>query len=273
MRKYLSFLLVIALSSILIACENGFLGLFEKKDSNPTGDLKIEFRARYNTIPLVMNNGLYTNEHDDTLVVTDLNYYVSNIVLENANGDDYIVPQEDSYYLIRNNSQADRTIDLSNVPEGDYVAMRFTVGVDSSKSTADASERTDDLDVIENADMYWAWNSGYIFFKMEGTSPQGQEINGQNQFRYHIGGFGGYNTPTINNLREARVGFNNLSAQVRAGGQAPFVILGPNIYRFFGAKHKISIKDHPVVMLTPTSSEVADNIAEMFEFDHLHNYQ
>lgn len=78
--------------------------------------------------------------------------------------------------------------------------MSFILGVDSLRSTKDLSERTGVLDpTAAGGDMYWSWNSGYNSLKMEGTSrslPMGGD------FMYHIGGFGGYSSATINNIKK-----------------------------------------------------------------------
>ena len=61
---------------------------------------------------------------------------------------------------------------LKNIPAGDYNQITFTIGVDSLRSTMDVSKRPGVLDPAQGHDgMYWTWNSGYIFFKMEGISP------------------------------------------------------------------------------------------------------
>jgi len=274
MKKTTIFLLHVLLSLSFFACSDDPNG----EDSNTKkGDLLIEFRATYNTQPLFMNIGKYTNAFKDTLIVNTFNYYISNLVLESTNGQEYALPKDESYFLIRNDEQESRSLNLKNIPEADYTALRFTIGVDSLKSVADISEREGALDIVDNSDMYWEWNAGYIFFKIEGSSPQAPEKNGQKLFRYHIGGFGGLNTPTANNLREARVPFINLSntqltANVRQGGKAPFIILGPNIYKLFSVQHDVSIRDYHTVMTPSKSTEIADNISQMFEFDHLHNY-
>ena len=197
MRKLL-FICLIAAFSFLIACD-------DDTEDTRTGELIFKFENKVNRIPLVMNNGRYTNAFVDTFIVTTINYYISNIILEKENSDGsiyyYVVPKEESYFLIRGNESASRTFTLSNIPVGQYTGVSFMVGVDSTKSTADIEERTGVLDPIENDDMYWTWNSGYIFFKLEGRSPQAPEVNGQQLFRYHIGGFGGYDGETFNNLR------------------------------------------------------------------------
>ena len=37
--------------------------------------------------------------------------------------------------------------------------------------------------------MYWAWNSGYINFKLEGTSDKCNTR--KNEFQFHLGGYSG----------------------------------------------------------------------------------
>lgn len=82
---------------------------------------------------------------------------------------------------------------LKNIPAGEYKEIRFLLGVDSLKSIAPASERTGVLDPADRWrwKSYRMWNSGYIFVKVEGTSPQAplDSASNSNKFRYHIGLF------------------------------------------------------------------------------------
>ena len=146
-----------------------------------------------------MNTGTYTNAAGEQLTVTKLKYYVSNFVLTNANGTVYTVPQDSCYFLIDESDESTHEPVL-HVPEGEYKTVSFLIGVDSLRSTKDISERMGTLDpTSEGGDMYWGWNSGYIFFKMEGTSPASASPGGV--FMYHVGGFGGYSSKTLNNLK------------------------------------------------------------------------
>ena len=140
------------------------------------------------------------NAVGESLKITKLKYYVSNFVLTNADGTIYTVPQDSCYFLIDESDPATHEPALK-VPEGEYKTLTFTVGVDSLRNTMDISKRTGVLDPATTAaDMYWGWNSGYIFFKVEGTSPVITAAG--NVFQYHIGGFGGYSSPTPNNLKK-----------------------------------------------------------------------
>jgi len=65
----------------------------------------------------------------------------------------------------------------------DIDAIRFNIGIDSS--TNSGGVKGGDLDPAKN--MYWAWQSGYINFKLEGKSKICKTRN--NVFQYHIGGY------------------------------------------------------------------------------------
>ena len=75
------------------------------------------------------------------------------------------------------------------VRQKSYRGILLTLGVPAigqggdTLNHADASLMSYPLDV--DADMYWAWNPGYIFLKMEG---QVQGATGWSSFSYHIGG-------------------------------------------------------------------------------------
>ena len=71
-----------------------------------------------------------------------------------------------------------------NIPKNQvYNRVEFNIGVDSSTSVAGIL--TGDLD--PRMGMYWAWQSGYINFKLEGVL----NTKVQQPFQYHIGGYAG----------------------------------------------------------------------------------
>lgn len=71
-----------------------------------------------------------------------------------------------------------------NIPKNQvYNRVEFNIGVDSSMSVAGIL--TGDLD--PRMGMYWAWQSGYINFKLEGDL----NTKVQQPFQYHIGGYAG----------------------------------------------------------------------------------
>ena len=72
---------------------------------------------------------------------------------------------------------------LSNVPLQKIKFIHFYIGIDSITSVSGALEG--DLDPSKG--MYWAWQSGYINFKIEGKSPSAKTR--KNKFHFHVGGY------------------------------------------------------------------------------------
>lgn len=243
-------------------------------DPSDSGQLKLSFDNRAGSSPLSLNGPSYTNAAGENFIVSMFNYYVSNIALRNADGDTYTVPADDSYFLVKEEDESTQTLTLS-VPEGDYTEVSFLIGVDSLKSTRPVNERTGVLDPTGEAlGMYWTWNSGYIFVKMEGTSPQAplDSSSGTNRIRYHIGGFGGYNSPAPNNLRRVTLSFDGARAQVRKDKtKAPNVHIEADILKLFQGNNQVSFAATPTVMGGPAAPLVADNYSHMFRVDHVHN--
>lgn len=62
-------------------------------------------------------------------------------------------------------------------------SISFNIGIDSSTNVSGILDG--DLDPIKG--MYWAWNSGYINFKLEGKSSL--SANPDNSFEFHLGGY------------------------------------------------------------------------------------
>lgn len=207
----------------------------------------------------------YTNASGESFTVSQLQYFISNIRLGRSDGSEYIVPQDSSYFLVQENLPATQQISL-NVPEGDYYRISFILGVDSVRNTVHINKRTGVLDPASSMDngMYWGWNSGYIFFKMEGESGSAPEDpSGRQKFRYHIGGFGGYSAPTINNIKTINLDLSKGVAQARPGRQST-IHLRADILKTFSGESNISIAGHPSVMFSEFSVNVANNCSKMF---------
>lgn len=234
--------------------------------------LSIEFDNIIGDQDLQLNTGAYTNAAGDSFSVSLLQYFISNIRLKKEDGSEYIVPQDSSYFLIGENDRDTRFAKV-NVPEGDYTSLSFVLGVDSLRSTMDISQRKGVLDPSGGMDgMYWGWNSGYIFFKLEGISPQAPlDPGGQHKFRYHIGGFGGYSAPTINNIRAITIDLTPGGIAKVRGGRKSNIHLKVDIAKAFAATTNVSIASNSTVMFSAFSARVADNYATMFRHDHTEN--
>lgn len=252
---------------------------FEEKNLAP---FSIEFDNIVGERTFSINNmgSLYTNAAGEKFSISMLQYFISNIKVSTAEGKTYAVPQEKSYFMVNG---ADKTTRFTKVevPEGDYTKVTFTLGVDSLRSTMDLSKRSGILDPAaggghDAGGMYWGWNAGYIFFKYEGNSnvisdDVKGDPTGKKQFKYHIGGFGGYSAPTINNIKTITIDLTNAGiAKVRKDRQSN-VHLFVDVMKVFNGKNAFSIAAHPNVMFSDYSINIAANLTELFRHDHTEN--
>lgn len=234
---------------------------------NVKADLSVEFDNIAGSSDLQLNTGTYTNASGETFKVTKLKYYVSNFILTKTDGTVYTVPQNESYFLI-DESDGTEHAPVLKVPEGEYKTLSFVLGVDSLRSTKDISERTGVLDpTAAGGDMYWGWNSGYIFFKIEGTSSASM----MGDFMYHIGGFGGYTSPTINNIKTITLDLTARGIPQVKQGKETNIHLMVDILKVFNGSPNLSIAANPMVMFDPYSTNIANNYTAMFRHDHTEN--
>lgn len=119
----------------------------------------------------------YLLSGNDSCQVHLLKGYISNVQLVHRGK---IIAEPRSFHLI---DFLDATPVVFNVPAMNYDSVYFTIGIDSAVQVKGVMEGA--LDPSNG--MYWTWQSGYIHFKLEGTSAVCS--SGDHQFQYHIGGY------------------------------------------------------------------------------------
>ncbi|MBL7813838.1 MAG: hypothetical protein JNL70_02445 [Saprospiraceae bacterium] len=243
-------------------------------DPNEKGSVVLEFDNIYEGQQLKLNDVTYKTAAGEDINISQFDYFVSNIHLVKEDGSEYIVPQDNSYFLVKESNVASQTLTLTDVPAANYKSVKFMIGVDSLRNTMDVSKRTGILDPAAGAaGMYWSWNSGYIFMKMEGTSPSAPLDSATNlrKFRMHIGGFGGLNSKTINNIKEASLtDADGEMAKVRASAKPTFHIT-VDASKVLNGSTNVSLKTNATTMFNAFSVNVANNYQSMFKVDHVHN--
>lgn len=248
---------------VLMACKPA------KENNMGGGDFSIELQHIFGNTTLRIGNS-YTNSNQETFTLTTFDYFISNIILEKQDGSFYAIPQDSSYFLIKLSEGSKPLIRFKNIPLGEYKSISFLVGVDSLRNTMEPARRRGSLDVGGRAEgMYWTWNTGYIFLKMEGISdvvPDEQD----KKFYFHIGGYGGYSSATINNLRTIKIDFPQNTLKITSA-KSPILHLKVDAAKIFSGGTTISIAENPNVMFSPFSANIANNYANMFSLDFVHN--
>ena len=235
-----------------------FTGCKRDPEAEPqgVGQLRIEFENVVGDEPLTLNTKTYTNANDDKYTVTMFKYYISNIKLTKADGSEYLQPE--SYYLVDEEDASSHVITLDSIPTGEYTGITFTIGVDSARNVSGA--QTGALDPLHG--MFWTWNSGYIYVKMEGYSAQ--SANGGLVF--HIGGFKSPN----NCIRTVSPKMEGEKFSVKTTS-TPEVHFKADVAQLFNGPNVIKFSELSFTMGGPNSVLVANNYMDMFTLDHIHN--
>jgi len=115
-----------------------------------------------------------------SLTIETFKFFVGHTTLFNSGN---IVLHDSTYHLIDATDPESLNVLLTTTEKLKFDSISFTLGVDSITSVFGAFGG--DLDPTNG--MYWTWNSGYINFKMEGTSPVCNTT--KNAFNFHLGGY------------------------------------------------------------------------------------
>jgi hypothetical protein len=157
---------------------NNYSGLNYTNDGSMSFELKHYFKE-----DVFSFDSIYITPSSDTIKLTHLLYYFSNVQL--LNKDDVWVNLK-NYNLVNYKNPNSLSFTINNVPKGIYKRLRFYVGVDSVANSSGAQEG--DLSPIHT--MFWTWNTGYVFFRIKG----GVGVN-KEDFVFDVGG--NQNLPVI----------------------------------------------------------------------------
>jgi hypothetical protein len=216
--------------------------------AEPGTSLTMHFENYVGTDLLKLDSGTYKNELGQPYTVSKFKYYIGNIHLKNKNGKEYISSE---YFLINEEEPASKQISLSNVPDGEYTSISLILGVDSLHNCSGAQEGA--LDPV-NA-MFWAWNTGYIFLKMEGKSPLSKSPG--DLLEFHIGG---YKTPN-NCMRTITLNLKSMNISV---GKTASINIRTDLSELFKTPTSIDFSKLSSVTDFHNATTIADNYKDMF---------
>lgn len=258
MKKIFSISLIIVSALFLSSCSNN-------DDDTPTpsnpsstnGSASIMLEHKFGQDDFKLGTE-YTTANNEKVTLSKVKYYVSNIML--IKEDNTVWEQPESYFLVDASNSMSMMLDLKDVPQGNYKGITYTIGVDSLRNVSGA--QTGALDPANT--MFWSWNTGYIFMKFEGTSPQ----SSTGSFSYHIGGFMGPNKAVTTNT----INFTMKNLEVK-NGSTPMVHLKTDIAQVFsGTGTQIDIaSNNKTHMPGAFAKGVAQNFSQAISLDHIHN--
>lgn len=218
MKKTLKYSLVLFGALILFSCKKDKDEVLQEFTS-----LKINFSYSIDSLPLIFDSLIYTNDAGELYAISKLEYYISNIIFYRPNGSIY---KSDKIVYLNAKNTFENAIVLESIPIGEYSYITFNIGLDASHNISYSLPNTP-----ENIDMAWPemMGGGYHFMKLEGhyfdsSSPLGYAV--------HLGKNANLVTCTINeecvvSSSNTELGFNmNINEWYRTPQQYSFITDG-----------------------------------------------
>lgn len=143
--------------------------------------LLLNIHIRHGQSEIGAGDIFYPIHQNDSFRLEQVKFYLAGIELWRDNKMVWVEPN--SFHLIDVTHPESMKINLSHFNSIKFNKLKFIIGIDSATNTAGAMGG--DLDPTKG--MYWTWQSGYINFKVEGTSNRCNTRN--NKFKFHIGGY------------------------------------------------------------------------------------
>jgi hypothetical protein len=145
-------------------------------------DAHIKVKPCFRDKAITLSTSNYITRKGDTLTFDRLKMYLSSFSFTLDNGDK--IDPANSYHLIDLEDPSSLQLAFNYTISHNITRVSFNIGIDSATSVAGALGG--DLDPVKG--MYWAWNSGYINMKLEGSTKTetGKMLH---PFEFHIGGY------------------------------------------------------------------------------------
>lgn len=243
--------LLLAFAGLLAACRSG-------GEAAPAVEVEISHVVA--SEPLQLREGNYRNAAGEAFSVARLRYYLSGFRVQDSEGRWFEAPvhadSPEGYYLVDEAAPESKRFRLPALPPGAYAAIGFTLGVDVARNHAGAQTGT--LDPVRG--MFWTWNSGYVFLKLEGASPASPAPD--HGYEYHLGG------DALARRIVLPLGAKPLRIEPKL---QPTVHLVADIAALFAGQPPLSIAVSWDVMDAQKGAPIVDAAATMFRVDHIHH--
>jgi len=148
-------------------------------NSQNKNEIKVVFQPFFGSYPLILDS-TYVFENGQ-IEFSTLKFYISNVQF--LKNEKIVFKESNSFHLFDASDIKSQSFTFT-IPKGLlFTDLNFNFGIDSLTNISGAMGG--DLDPTKG--MYWTWQSGYVNFKIEGTSSLFH--NKRKEFQYHLGGY------------------------------------------------------------------------------------
>jgi hypothetical protein len=227
--------LLILLPFIFIACQ---------EDIEETAALEMEFVHKAGQEDFEYGK-LYQNKAGNEFSLRLWRTYISEIRLIKSDDETYAIP--DSYHLIEPTNVNKFSLNLNQIPSGNYKAIRFYIGIVGDENLS--GELVGDLDPSNN--MAWNWTTGYKFIRMDGEFED--KAANRRGVVVHIG--------TEANLKAQTFNFSTPVVLNESGGKISFEL---DLLEAFQNPHTIDFEVLSDFQFNNEADLIGENYAEGF---------
>ncbi|OYU79641.1 MAG: hypothetical protein CFE23_13215 [Flavobacterium sp. BFFFF1] len=234
-----------------------------------TGNLGVEFDNAFGGNDLILNTQSNSTSEGELLHINSVRYIVSNVVLTKEDGTTFTYPKSQSYFIVSEADENSHVLELTDIPAGDYVKIKFGIGVDQEQFNLGASGQGDFLAQAQAADMLWSWSAGYKFLAFEGTFTSAS-VTTETPFMVHTG-----QTGTDYNYTEVTLDLPS-KALVRTT-ITPEIHVIADVSKIIDGTHKVKLSDNndmgmgAMIMGGANLPLITANLNNMFTVAHVHN--
>jgi hypothetical protein len=160
-----------------------FLQSCKDDETTDSGKMVLTFAHYVDNAPLQIDTLKYTNAAGNHYMVTEVQYFVSDITLHMADGDDFLLDGTEGIHYVDNDISTTMTWNITkDIPAGLYNSVSFTFGIDSVKNQSNIFVNPPERD------MFWpeVLGGGYHYMKMNGKW-RNDTMSDNSMFMLHLG--------------------------------------------------------------------------------------
>jgi hypothetical protein len=129
------------------------------------GHLTLKFAHKVNGQALIVDTVMYINAAGNHYSVQNIQYFLSDITLHQANGDNYTITEKNGIHYVDTDISGTQTWNVSdNIPAASYQSVSFTFGISQTKNLSNMYVNPPE------SDMFWPsfLGGGYHYMKLNG---------------------------------------------------------------------------------------------------------
>lgn len=265
-----SIMAVLAGAALLLSCNRDDQPVIS---SNDTSSVTLKFdNFVQNQGALIPEVTIMKDGAGNPYVCNELKYIISNVALIREDGTvyqyEYNNPDKGAYIVDQSVPEATHNFVMTGIPAGDYVKVRFGLGIAPEAFTLGQQGQAAFWDRAKAKGMTWTWASGYKFVKFEGNYSDGQK-----NFTYHLGNMGNpAQSQTPNIYQEITLSLPQ-KALVRKS-TAPKIHIMAAVDKFLNGNDKVTLSEDNSNAIHPSSpviQQIVKNSGTAFFVDHVHN--